>query len=184
MQGSKYFVLSTGTDSKKLLLTKSESIAPFYLFDLYSSASLSFQIVTSSGEIVLQATIQRERIIDVCRANSKDAKVKIVLSSADSLSKVVILLECKEIIQSNESLRTYYKLLYRLEYRENAGSEGAQYDLEIRRTTDNKKQRAKVRPEIGDDGISSLNCVEDGFFESTDEDMELRVSLRKMFYDE
>lgn len=106
MQGSKYFILSRApkTDNKKLLLTKTESICPFYLFDLFCSASVSFQVVANSGEIVLQGTVEREKIVQLCESNEKDnrdVKLKAILSSSDSLSKVILVLECKEIKHHN-----------------------------------------------------------------------------------
>lgn len=79
-------------------------------------------------------------------------------------------------------MRTYYRFLYKLEYTDSIPTNNVFYNLEIKRLTDNKKLKEKISPEIADDGISTLHYFEDGFYEATLEDMEIKLNLRKMCY--
>lgn len=74
--------------------------------------------------------------------------------------------------------------MYKLQYTDNVPCDNVFYDLELKRLTDNKKYKMKVMPEISDDGVSTLHYVEDGFFQKTESDIQLNLTLRKMYYNE
>jgi hypothetical protein len=57
---------------------------------------------------MLQGTILREQVVQCSDS------LTVILSSPDSLTKVILIFEVNEINQKNDSLRTYYQFMYKL----------------------------------------------------------------------